>query len=268
MSHIATPAELLALQEERGEPHERAHVAAHWETSPWPPILALGILFALPFAFSLHYVYQRPMLAVVCLGVGIPVTLWAISGWVGEALEGHGEGLAVPAMPWFILAEALIFAGFFAAYWFMRLTAEVWPPTGSVPMPKLVPAAMTVLLVASSFTWHAAEVAHARRAPGAFLGWLLATLALGAGFVGLSGYEWRELMQAGFGFGANAYSTAFYSITGFHAAHVLVGLGIFCAVLVPALAGRTNRHFISAAGIYWHFVDIVWLFVVTQLYFW
>lgn len=242
--------------------------AAHWETSVWPLVCSVGILLVLPAAFSFYFVYRLPMLAVFCLGVGVPVTVWGVTGWVREAITGHGEGLVVPAMAWFILAEALIFAGFFVAYWVMRLSAQAWPPAGSVPMPQLVPAVMTVLLISSSFTYHAAESAHGRSAPGAFLGWLLVTMTLAAGFLGFSAYEWRELVQAGFGFGANAYSTAFYSITGFHAAHVLVGVAIFLALLVPAAAGRTNRHFIGAAGIYWHFVDIVWLFVVSQLYFW
>lgn len=242
--------------------------ATHWETSIWPLVCSVGVLLVLPLAFSFHFVYQMPMLAVFCLGVGVPVTVWGVTGWVREAIAGHGEGLVVPAMGWFILAEALIFAAFFVAYWFMRISAASWPPPGSVTMPQLVPAVMTVVLVTSSFTYHAAETAHERGAPGAFLGWLLATLVLGTGFLGLSAFEWRELVQAGFGFGTNAFSTAFYSITGFHAAHVLVGVAIFLAVLLPAAAGRTNRHFIGAAGIYWHFVDIVWLFVVSQLYFW
>ena len=65
-------------------------------------------------------------------------------------------------MGWFILAEALLFLGFFAAYWFIRLSAPAWPPAGSVPMPTVIPAVMTVLLVSSSFTYYAAEAAHER----------------------------------------------------------------------------------------------------------
>jgi cytochrome c oxidase subunit 3 len=245
-----------------------AHAAPHWETSVWPLVCALGVLVTIPLSFCAQFVYQRPLLAVFCLGIGVPITVWGIVGWVREAIGGHGEGLVLPAMGWFILAEALIFVGFFAAYWFMRLTAPQWPPAGSVPLPKAIPAVMTVILIASSFTYHAAEVAHAKGASGGFVGWLLVSILLGAGFLALSGYEWRELIGAGFGFGTNAQSTAFYSITGFHGAHVLVGLGIFLALLLPALAGRTDRHFVGAAGIYWHFVDIVWLFVVSQVYFW
>lgn len=247
---------------------EVEHPASHWETSVWPLVLGVGILFALPLAFSFHFVYQQSFLAVLCLGVGVPLTVVAIAGWVSEAIAGHGEGLSVPAMGWFILAEALIFLGFFAAYWVMRLSAVSWPPAGSVPMPKLVPAVMTLLLVSSSFTIHLAEARHERGSRAGFLAWLGATIALGAGFVALSAYEWGDLMRQGFLFSTNAFSTALYSITGFHAAHVAVGLAIFVAILAPAMRGLTNASFIKAGGIYWHFVDIVWLFVVTQLYFW
>jgi cytochrome c oxidase subunit 3 len=265
MSLVAAPAEIQALEAARQ--HEAA-AAPHWETSPWPFFLGVGVLLALPLAFSLYFVYQRPLLAVLCLGIGVPLTVASIAGWVNEAIAGHGEGLSVLAMPWFILAEALIFVGFFAAYWFMRLSAPAWPPAGSVPMPKPVPVVMTVLLVASSFTFHAAEAAHEHGRRDRFLRWLGITIALGAGFVALSAFEWRELIGQGFRFGTNGFSTAFYSITGFHAAHVVVGLGIFLAILWPALRARTNTAFIKAGGMYWHFVDIVWLFVVSQVYFW
>lgn len=242
--------------------------ALHWETSVWPLVLGVGILFALPLAFSLHFVYQQSLLAVLCLGVGVPLTVAAVAGWVSEALAGPGEGLSTPAMGWFILAEALIFVGFFAAYWFARLSALAWPPAGSVPMPKLVPAVMTLLLVSSSFAFHVAETRLERGSRESFVAWLGITLGLGAGFVVFSGYEWGELMAAGFRVHTNVFGTAFYSLTGFHAAHVIVGLGIFAAILLPALAGRVNARFVRAGGIYWHFVDIVWLFVVSQVYFW
>ena len=247
---------------------EIEHLALHWETSVWPLVLGVGVLFALPLAFSFHFVYQQTFLAALALGIGVPLVVASLVGWVNEAIAGPGEGLSTPAMGWFILAEALIFLGFFAAYWLMRLTAPEWPPAGSVPMPKLVPAVMTLLLVSSSFTFHAAEARLECGARGRFIAWLGLTMALGTGFVALSAYEWGELMAAGFRVHTNAFGTAFYSLTGFHAAHVVVGLGVFVAILLPALGGRVNANFIKAGGIYWHFVDIVWLFVVTQLYFW
>lgn len=243
-------------------------IAAHWETSPWPLLLSLGILLALPVAFTLHFAYQQTLVAALALGIGVPLVVASIVGWIHEALAGHGAELAAPAMGWFILAEALIFVSFFAAYWYVRLSAPQWPPAGSVPMPKLVPAVMTLLLVSSSVTCHAAETALARGAPAKFIGWLVLTTALGAAFVALSAYEWSELMAAGFSVHTNVFGTAFYSLTGFHAAHVVVGLGIFAAMLGAAAFGRVNPTFARAAGLYWHFVDIVWLFVVSQVYFW
>ena len=126
---------------------------------------------------------------------------------------------------------------------------------------------LAVLLVSSSFTYYAAEAAHKEGRNDGLRAWLGVSMALGAAFVGLSAYEWSDLMGQGFGIGTNVFSTSFYSITGFHASHVAVGLGVFLAILLPALGGRTSAGLIKAGGIYWHFVDIVWLFVVSQVYF-
>ncbi len=87
-------------------------------------------------------------------------------------------------------------------------------------------------------------------------------------FLSFTIFEYTHLAGVEFVPSTNAYSSAFYSITGFHASHVLVGIGLFIAVLIPALGGRTNHTFVSCASVYWHFVDIVWFFVVLQVYFW
>lgn len=244
---------------------EHAH---HWETSPWPLVLTVGILFLLPFAFALKFAYHQPMAAVLSLGIGVPLVVAGIAGWVSEAVGGHGEGLAFPAMGWFILAEAMIFMSFFASYWFMRLTAPSWPPAGTVALPTVMPMVMTGVLVASSLTIHHGEEMLHRGSRSGYVTWLLITITLGLAFLGMSAYEWTHLFHQGFGFETNAYSTVFFTITGFHGAHVMVGLGIFVAVLVPALRGRINRAFVRTAGLYWHFVDIIWFFVVSQVYYW
>ncbi len=242
-----------------------------WHTSYWPLLLSVGILFLAPLAFTFYFVYNKPFLAIVSLGVGAPLTLISIAGWVKEGMEdihGYGEGLSVWAMPFFIVAEALLFVGFFAAYWVMRLSAPVWPPAGTPEMPLLVPIVMTIILVSSSITIHIGEKRLEEGDNSGFLTWLGVTLVLGILFLAFSAFEWTELFHEGFNFKTNAYSTAFFSITGFHASHVLVGVGIFLCVLLPALAGRTNVAFVRSASMYWHFVDIVWFFVVSQIYFW
>ena len=240
------------------------------EVSIWPLIISAGILFALPFAFSFKFVYEQELIAAVCLGLGIPMIVAGIVGWTREAIGGGGpcENLSPPAMGWFILAEALIFLSFFTTYWIVRLGASSWPPEGSIDMPKILPAIMTVVLVASSFTMHFAEEKLDKKDRKGFINWLLITMALGLTFLSMSAYEWNHLFNIGFFPSTNIFSSAFFSITGFHGAHVIVGLGIFTAILIPALRGTTNESLVKAGSMYWHFVDIVWFFVVSQMYYW
>jgi cytochrome c oxidase subunit 3 len=252
--------------------HEHAHAAhddhahAHWDTSIWPFVISFGIL-ALAIAFSFNYVYHKPFAAVLSLGIGTPLILAGIAGWTSEAM-GKGEGLSFGAMGWFILAEAMIFLSLFAAYWYLRLNAPVWPPAGSVPLPKLIPAMMTVILVVSSLTIHRAEdLLHVGDRSG-YIRWLLITIVLGFCFLGMSGFEWSHLMHEGFHIGTNVQSTIFFCITGLHGSHVVVGLAIFIAGLFPALRGNVDEGFARTAGLYWHFVDIIWFFVVSQVYYW
>lgn len=247
--------------------HEATHDHAHWDTSVWPFTISCGIL-ALALAFSLHFVYHNGFAAVIALGIGVPLVIAGIAGWSDEAMGQAGAGLSYGAMGWFILAEAMIFVAFFVGYWFMRLTAPVWPPEGTVALPRIMPLAMTLALVSSSLTMHRAEhLLHLGKRSG-FLSWLALTIALGAAFIGMSASEWQHLMDEGFHIDTNVYGTVFFTITGFHGAHVIVGLSIFLAGVVPALQGRMNRGFWRTAGLYWHFVDIVWLFVVSQVYYW
>ena len=248
------------------------HSALHepeWDVSPWPLVLGVGIFFLVPISFSLHFVYQLSLYAALSLGIGAPLVVAGVAGWISEAIaDKHGEGLSPGAMGWFIVAEAMIFITLFVTYWLMRLSAPSWPPAGSVELPTIAPLIMTVILVSSSFTIHAAELKLERGDRPGFLRWLLLTMVLGTIFVSISFYEWGALFREGFDFATNVYSTAFFSITGFHAAHVLVGLGIFLAILLPALRGNVNLAFLKTGSVYWHFVDIIWLFVVSQVYFW
>ncbi|MBF0142407.1 MAG: heme-copper oxidase subunit III [Magnetococcales bacterium] len=247
---------------------EHAH---HWEVS-WAPLVAtVGILFLVPLSFSTYFVYGNPLLSYIFMGVGTPLLLAGIAKWVAE---GHTQkpliaGLSPSALPIFIISEVFIFLGLFTAYWTMRLSADTWPPAGTPAHMNLVlPLIMTVILVTSSITYHVAEAKFDAGNKGGFKFWLFLSILLGAIFLGCTLYEYSHLIHQNFVPSTNAYSTAFFSITGFHASHVLVGLGIFLAVLFAALAGKTNKYFIFSAGVYWHFVDVVWFFVVTQIYYW
>ena len=238
----------------------------HWEWSMYPAIASLGIL-ALALAFSFQFVYHSGLMAAVALGIGVVLVLAGVVGWTSEAM-GHGEGLSYGAMGWFILAEAMIFVSFFASYWFMRLEAPFWPPANTPEISKSLPLIMTVVLVASSFTIHYAEhLLHEGNQAG-FRTWLVITIVLGATFLGMSMWEWNHLIHGGFSISTNVYATSFFSITGFHGGHVIVGLSIFLAGVPSAFKGKADLGFWRTAGLYWHFVDMIWFFVVSQIYFW
>lgn len=240
----------------------------NWPISVWPLLLSIGILFAVPISFILYFTYDKPLFAVLSAGLGVPLMIGSITGWVKEDLAEGELGFATTAMPTFIVSEGFMFIAFFAAYWVTRLSTVSWPPAGTPEhMPAAIPLIMTLVLVASSVTVHKAESRLEGGSHNGFVKWLAATMLLGILFISLSVYEWNHLIGAGFNFKTNIYSSSFYSITGFHLSHVVVGLAIFTAVMIPALAGRANLTMVRAASIYWHFVDVVWLFVVTQVYF-
>ncbi|MCC6543629.1 MAG: heme-copper oxidase subunit III [Nitrospirae bacterium] len=241
----------------------------HWETSPWPLVLVIGILFLIPFSFALYYVYARPLTAMLSLGIGVPLTVIAIAGWISEGVGQKDEpGYVVTAMPFFILAEAFIFIAFFAGYWVVRLKSAGWPPEGTPDISVTTPLIMTAVLVSSSFTIHHSEVRMEKGDRSGFLTWLIATIVLGTVFMLITINEYSHLMTEGFNFKTNIYSTAYYTITGFHFSHVLVGVGMFICILIPALMGKMSKSFVKSASMYWHFVDIIWFFVLTQVYLW
>ena len=241
-----------------------------WHTSVWPLIISVGILFLGPLAFSFHFVYKNPFLATLSLGIGVPLILLSIAGWTKEGVEDvhhYSEGHGVWAMPVFILAEALLFVGFFAAYWYLRFTAPAWPPPGTPEISHVIPVIMTIILISSSIAIHVAEKRLEEDDHSGYLTWLVVTIALGTLFLCLKGYEWSELFHEGFYPRTNMFFTTFFSLTGFHGSHVLVGIGMFLCALVPALWGKISKSYVTAASIYWHFVDVIWLFVVSQVYF-
>lgn len=248
-----------------------AHHEHHWETSWAPLVLVTGIFLLVPIGFSGYFVYESSMMTILGAGIGVPLILAGVAKWVQEGMshENLVVGVSVVGLPIFIVSEIFIFLGLFASYWMMRLSAGIyWPPEGTPEIDTTIPLIMTVILVSSSITMHVAEVHLDKQDNSGFNKWLIITIILGTVFLGCTVYEYDHLIGAGFSPETNAYSSAFYSITGFHASHVFVGLATFVAVLLPALKGKTNHSFVVCASVYWHFVDIVWFFVVSQIYFW
>ncbi len=249
--------------------HSVAH-AHHWEWSWAPMAVVIGVFFLVPITFAGFFVYESTAISIPAAAIGVILTLIGVAKWVDEGLTQTPliAGVANVGLPIFIISEIFIFLSLFSAYWMMRLGVDSWPPEGTPEISKIIPTIMTVVLVSSSLTMHHAEEKLENGNLSGFNNWLIITIVLGAVFLGFTVYEWEHLVGLGFVPSTNSYSTAFYSITGFHASHVFVGLAAFVAVLLPALGGRTNKTFVTCVSVYWHFVDIVWFFVASQLYFW
>lgn len=172
--------------------------------------------------------------------------------------------LGVGVIVW-LASEVMFFAGLFAAYFVLRSENDPWPPAGvDLDIPRAV--LSTVLLLTSSATMHLA-VRAAERGDHRLVGrWLAVTLTLGTLFLVNLGLEWAGL---DFSLSTDAYGTSYYLITGFHGLHVLGGLILMLAVAALVL-GRDSEApvgpSVAVTGYYWHFVDVVWVFVFATLY--
>ncbi|MBD2462220.1 heme-copper oxidase subunit III [Oscillatoria sp. FACHB-1407] len=167
----------------------------------------------------------------------------------------------------FLIAETMIFAGLFLAYFTFRLVAPIWPPEGTPELELLLPGINTVILISSSFVIHQADVAVKKNDVKGLRLWFGLTAIMGAIFLAGQIYEYSHLE---FGLKTNLFASTFYVLTGFHGLHVLCGIGLIAAVLVRSLKKdhySSEHHFgVEAAEIYWHFVDVVWIVLFLILY--
>jgi cytochrome c oxidase subunit 3 len=166
----------------------------------------------------------------------------------------------------FIASEIMVFGSFFTAYFFVRVVNEgAWPPEGT-HLPVFVAGVNTAILVTSSFTIHWALQAIKRGNRAGMQAGLVLTLALGLVFLLTQA---REYSRVGFAPGDDAFATIFYGLTGLHGAHVFVGLTLLLMVTSRAFRGHFSpeHHMgLEVPGIYWHFVDVMWIVVYTTIY--
>ena len=196
-----------------------------------------------------------------------------MSARIEEVLPHHVSGPRAYGwwgMVWLIATEATLFAALIASYFFLRFrSGPEWPP-GDIPAPELeLPLIMSAILLSSSIPVHIAE-AGIKKGSQSRLRWGLAGgFLLGAVFFGITvGIEWPEKLHE-FTPTTNVYGSLFYTITGFHLSHVLVGLLISAWAQVRAWQGAfdADRHLtIQNFAMYWHFVDVVWITVFATIY--
>lgn len=165
-----------------------------------------------------------------------------------------------------IVSEATLFAAFLGSYFYLLSGSSEWPPDGIEP-PKLpIPIIATVLLLGSSLPMVVADT-RARRGDLSSLRLALAlAFVMAAVFVGLQIYEYRHET---FHIKTNSYGSLFYSITGLHGIHVVTALAMNAYLQLRAWRGHVSerkRLAVTVIGLYWHFVDVVWIFIFVSLY--
>jgi cytochrome c oxidase subunit 3 len=166
----------------------------------------------------------------------------------------------------FIASEIMVFGSFFTAYFFIRIVNnDAWPPAGD-ELPKFVAGVNTAILVTSSFTMHWATQSIKRGNRAGLQAGMVLTLALGLCFLLTQA---REYSRIGFAPHDNAFGTVFYGLTGLHGAHVFIGLTLLTMVTIRSFRGHfspEHHHGVEIPGIYWHFVDVMWIIVYTTVY--
>ncbi len=192
--------------------------------------------------------------------------------------EAHWDGGVSPfRVPWqklmmwvFLVTDALLFAGFLVGYAFVRMASPAWPDQGEVFTMALI-GTMTFILITSSATMatavggaHRGDMARARK-------FILLTALGGIIFLGMQAYEWTALIGEGAGltqnpWGVRGFSAFFFTITGFHGTHVLIGVVVLLLTAARMKAGKTTGLGVEITGLYWHFVDLVWVFIFTCFY--
>jgi cytochrome c oxidase subunit III len=166
----------------------------------------------------------------------------------------------------FIISEVMVFGAFFTAYFFIRVVGHAeWPASGT-ELPKLVAFFNTMILLSSSFTMHwSLECAKAGNRFGLQAG-IATTFGLGLTFLFI---QVNEYVHIGFAPHDHAQGSVFYGLTGLHGAHVAIGLTLLMMTTVRAFRGHftpEEHRGVEVPGIYWHFVDIMWIIVFTTVY--
>ncbi len=260
--------------------HEQKHPYHLVDPSPWPAVGALGAMLLFGGGvLSMHAITG----GLWVLGLGAALVALTMFGWWRDVVrEATYQGHHTPAvqfgmrygMALFIASEVMFFAAWFWAYFNAALfppeaVGGVWPPKGvTVFDPWGVPFLNTLILLTSgaTVTWahHALKEGDRRNAA---IG-LALTIALGMAF---TGFQALEYASAPFSFSGGIYPSTFFMATGFHGLHVIIGTIFLTVCFFRTLKGhfKPDHHFgFEAAAWYWHFVDVVWLFLFSCIYWW
>ena len=269
------------------------------EPAPYPIIGSVGVLLLLGgFAMWFNDMALGPWSSLA----GLLVIVYMMYLWFGKVIGESEGGLYTKrvdisyrwSMSWFIFSEVMFFAGFFGALFYARLYSVPelagidqkilwpdfspnWPNAGPgaednfTPMGAWgVPAINTLLLLTSGVTLTIAHFGLLENNRGKLNLWLFLTIALGITFLGFQAYEYSHAYsELNLKLTSGIYGTTFYMLTGFHGFHVTVGTIMLIVIWFRCLKGhfKPDHHFaFEGVAWYWHFVDVVWLFLFIFVY--
>ena len=235
---------------------------------------------------SIPLIAALAVIAVAAGGLGAPLipalggvfllgtlVAWALQRWEDSTyLSGGLRPPGVTGMLLFIGSEAVFFAALFYTYVHLRYRAEAWPPAGMPALDAGLPAINTLILLTSGLFAHWGFSGLAKRRKVRFTFGTSVAVILGVLFLSLQGVEWSRV---GFGLSDGVYGSVFFTLTGFHGAHVTAGILLLIVAGFRALRGNwssdvtTTELGLSEAGTYyWHFVDVVWIILFLLIYIW
>jgi cytochrome c oxidase subunit III len=223
-------------------------------------------------------------------------------GLQGVVADWSSDQRAFKKVPWgkvmmwiFLVSDTFIFSAFLISYMTVRMsTTDPWPNPSEVfaltlfgkDIPLILIAIMTFILISSSGTMAmAVKFGYEKNKKMTFI-LLLITAAFGASFVGMQAFEWTKLIHEGVRpwgnpMGAAQFGSSFFMITGFHGTHVTIGVIFLIIVAIKVLRGdldnqrpgfltgrKGNYEIVEIMGLYWHFVDLVWVFIFALFYLW
>ena len=266
--------------------HEKNHDYHILPPSLWPFLGAIGgftMLFGLVLMVSPQVEHNQPWMFLV----GLVLVIYVMYGWWAEVVHEGNTGDHTPVVRiglrygfiLFIMSEVMFFSAWFWTFFKHALypmgpespiVDGVWPPAGIVTFdPWHLPLINTLILLCSgaAATWAHHAISHENNRKDMVNGLALAA-GLGMMFTVFQAVEYAE---ASFGFAGNIYGASFFMATGFHGAHVIIGTIFLLVCMFRAIKGdfTPEQHVgFEAAAWYWHFVDVVWLFLFAVIYIW
>nr|ARH53732.1 cytochrome c oxidase subunit 3 [Blethisa multipunctata] len=246
--------------------------------SPWPLTGALGAMIMVSGLVKWFHQFNMNLLMIGTLVTLLTMIQW----WRDITREGTFQGLhtyvVTMGLRWgmilFIISEVFFFVSFFWGFFHSSLSptvelGNIWPPAGITPFnPLQIPLLNTLILLSSGVTVTWAHHSLMENNYNQALQGLLFTVLLGIYFTILQGFEYIE---APFTIADSVYGSTFFMATGFHGLHVIIGTTFLLVCLIRHIYNHFSsiHHFgFEAAAWYWHFVDVVWLFLYISIYWW